>query len=115
MSLGEVRSGGLGWLVIASGALVTLLALPGFSAQLRSALAEFHGHGLDERLTNVQPDAVSWLREQRGGYWGRYGWYLKAGESGELRIKLPANEISVLKLRLWAYSPGTLSAEIRGE
>ena len=71
--------------------------------------------GIDDRLTNVQPDVVSWLREQRGGRWGRYCWYLKAGESGELRIKLPPNESGIRKLRLWAYSPGTLSAEISGE
>jgi hypothetical protein len=71
--------------------------------------------GIDERLTNVQPDAVSCLREQRGGRWGRYCWYPKAGESGELRIKLPPNESGIHRLRLWAFSPGTLSAEISGE
>lgn len=67
--------------------------------------------GMDERLSNVRPP-VPWLIEQHGGRWGRYGWYLAAGDAGELRIGLPGSTSGLVKIRLWAHSPGRLGVTI---
>ena len=80
---------------------------------MKAVLAESQSSGIDERLTNVQPHKAAWLLEQKGGRWGRYGWYLAAREQGVLRIALPGFSRGILKIRLWDFSPGRLSVSVR--
>jgi hypothetical protein len=79
----------------------------------RRVLGETQSRGYDERLSNVHPEQVSWLIDQKGGRWGQYGWYLAAGEKGSLRAALPGVQPGSLKLRLWAFSPGHLSVFVK--
>ncbi len=102
----------LGWVVVACGLAVGSVAVDRFVPDMRQALREPVVLGLDERLTDVRPASAPWLLDHTGGRWGRNGWYLGAGETGQVRIQLPGSEDGVLKVRLWAYSPGRLSVRI---
>ncbi len=102
------QSSWLGWLLICCGSVGVIWALVQFVPEMKAALREPVTIGLDEHLTNVQPDQVPWLVEDTGGRWGRYGWYLAPHEQGRLRIRLPFSEPGLLKLRFWAYSAGSL-------
>lgn len=104
----------IGRVFICSGILAAGIAIPQFMIQMRQALQESHAMGLDERLTNVQADRASWLAEQDGGRWGRYGWYLSPHEDGGVRIRLPVSEPGVLKMRVWAFAAGRIVARIMG-
>src|SRR5262249_39003857 len=97
-----------GCTLIGFGAVVATLMAPSFFTEMRRALHEPYVLGLDERLTDVGADQISWLAEQKGGRWGRYGWYLGPGEQGRLRLRLPGLESGHLKLRLWVFAAGPL-------
>ena len=60
-----------GWLLLVSAGFTAFFVIPDFIPEMRNALLNKGISGIDERLTNIQPDAVSWLREQRDGRWGR--------------------------------------------
>ncbi|SRR5579884_2920051 len=102
----------VGWLVLLCGLAVGVMAFDRFVPAMRQALREPEMRGLDERLTDVRPASAPWLLDHTGGRWGRNGWYLGAGEAGQVRIHLPGSEDGVLTLRLWAYSPGRLSVQL---
>ena len=102
----------IGRVLICSGILAAVIAIPQFMLQMRQALQESRAIGMDERLTNVQAEGSSWLAEQDGGRWGRYGWYLAPHEAGRVRIRLPASEPGVLKMRIWTFPAGRTDARI---
>ena len=102
-----------GWLLVCGGIVLSAFALFPFMSDARGVLGETQSRGYDERLSNVHPAQVRWLVEEKGGRWGRYGWYLAAGEKGTLRAALPGIQPGILKLRLWAFSPGHLSVSVR--
>lgn len=106
------RSSWIGWIIVLCSIAVGGIALDQFVPDMRKALSEPASLGFDEHLSNVDPGHVPWLLEHTGGRWGRYGWYLSAGETGLLRIRMPGSENGVLKLRIWAFSPGQLSVRI---
>ena len=89
-----------------------VFAFPSFYSEMILALKPPHVPALDERLTNVNPEHAPWLTEQVGGQWGRYGWSLLPGEKGLLRIALPGSQAGIVKMRVWAFSPGRFSAQV---
>lgn len=103
----------MGWLLVCGGIVLSWYALFPFISDARRALSETQSRGYDERLSDVRPEQVAWLVDQKGGRWGRYGWYLSAGEEGSLRVVLPGVQPGILKLRLWAFTPGHLSVSVR--
>src|SRR2546425_1568319 len=98
----------VGYALILCGVVGAMLIAPAFLVDMRRALHEPSVLGVDERLTDVRVDQISWLAEQKGGRWGRYGWYLAPGEQGHLRLSLPGSERGNLKLRLWVFAAGPL-------
>src|SRR2546427_372927 len=92
--------------LIVCGVVGAMLIAPAFLVDMRRALHEPSVLGVDERLTDVRVDQISWLAEQKGGRWGRYGWYLGPGEQGHLRLSLPGSKRGNLKLRLWVFAAG---------
>ena len=102
-----------GWLLVCGGIVLSGYALFPFMSDARRVLGETQSRGYDERLSDVRPERVTWLVDQKGGRWGRYGWYLAAGEEGSLRAALPGVQPGTLKLRLWAFTPGHLSVSVR--
>ena len=104
--MSDARYKVLGWTMVCAGVLAFVIALPQFLSELRQALGATQARGQDEHLENVETPGVPWLIEQKGGRWGRYGWYLLPGERGQLRIRLPGSEEGQLLLRIWAFSPG---------
>ena len=108
------RAPWIGWLLVCWGVFIAAVALPPFISELRRALHDPPSLGLDERLSSVQSAQASWLIEQKGGHWGRYGWYLAGGEEGLLRIRLPGSVPGRLKLRLWVYDAGPLTVHVQG-
>ena len=104
----------IGWLLIGVSIALAMDIVPAFIAQSKLVFSQTQGNGVDARLTDVRPEKQAWLVEQNGGRWGRYGWYLAAGEQGSLRIELPGRHPGILKLRLWAFSPGHLSVSVKG-
>ena len=104
----------IGRVLICSGILAAVIGLPQFVSQMRQALQASGAIGMDERLTDVQAERSLWLTEQDGGRWGRYGWYLAPHEEGLVRIRLPASEPGVLKMRIWVFSAGRTAARITG-
>lgn len=101
-----------GWLLIVAGAIVLAIGLPRFVLDMRLALHEPELPGLDERLTNIQPDLAPWLMEQKGGHWARHGWYLAAGEDGSVSLRLPGTQSGRMKFRVWAFDPGFLKVQV---
>ena len=102
-----------GWLLVCGGIVLSWYALLPFMSDARRVLRETQSRGYDERLSDVRPEQVTWLVDQKGGRWGRYGWYLAAGEKGSLRAALPGVQPGMLKLRLWAFTAGHLSVSVR--
>ena len=102
-----------GWLLVCGGIVLSGYALFPFMSDARRVLGETQLRGYDERLNDVQPEQVRWLAGQKGGRWGRDGWFLAAGEEGSLRVALPGVQPGTLKLRLWAFTPGHLSVSVR--
>jgi hypothetical protein len=104
--------GTIGWLLLCSGIVTGAWAVPQSVSHTRQVLLDPPVAGLDEHLTDVQRDTATWLADQLGGRWGRYGWYLGPGEKGTLRINLPGTSAGRLKLRLWIFNPGQLSVTL---
>lgn len=104
----------IGRVLICSGILAAGIVLSQFVPHLRQALQTSHVVGMDERLTDVQAGRSLWLADQDGGRWGRYGWSLSPHEKGLVRIRLPASEPGVLKMRIWAFAAGRTAARIAG-
>lgn len=103
------------WILFGCGLLVALATIPSVYFDLCKVLHEPESLGLDDRLTNLNPDEAGWLTEWKGGRWGRYGWYLPRAETGKLRITLPGSAPGTLKLRVWAVEPGRISATLVDE
>ncbi len=110
-----MRPGWRNTLLAVAGIAATCFAIQtrSFISDARQVFSHSESHSLDARLTNVVPDQVSWLHEQHGGSWGRFGWYLGAGESGSLRVLLPGTASGFLKLRVWAFTPGHLQVSVK--
>lgn len=102
----------IGWFLVCGGIVLSGYALFSFMTDARCVLGETQSRGYDERLSDVRPERVTWLVDQKGGRWGRHGWYLGAGGKGSLRVALPGTQAGVLKLRLWAFNPGQLSVDL---
>jgi hypothetical protein len=102
-----------GWLLVCGAIVLSGYALLPFMSDTRRVLSETQSHGYDERLSDVRSEQATWLLDQKGGRWGRYGWYLAAGEEGSVRAALPGVQPGILKLRLWAFSPTHLSVSVR--
>jgi hypothetical protein len=102
-----------GWLLVCGAIVLSGYALFPFMSDTRRVLSDTQSRGYDERLSDVRSERAPWLLDQKGGRWGRYGWYLSTGEEGSLRAALPGMQPGILKLRLWAFSPGHVSAFIR--
>ena len=79
-----------GWLLVFGGIVLSGYALFPFMSDARRVLGETQSRGYDERLSDVRPEQVAWLVNQKGGRWGRYGWYLAAGKEGSLERHSPA-------------------------
>ena len=103
----------IGLLLVCSGIVLSWYALAPFMSDARRVLGETQSRGYDEGLSDVRPGQVTWLVDLKGGRWGRYGWYLAAGQEGSFRVALPGVQPGIIKLRLWAFTPGHLSASIR--
>lgn len=106
------RSLWLGWIFVCCGIIGVIASVTQIAPQIKQALKEPVTLGLDEHLTNVEPEHSAWLSESVGGHWGRYGWYLVPHEQGHLRIRLPFSGEGVLKLRIWAYAAGSLTVRV---
>lgn len=104
----------IGRVLICSGILAAVIALPQFVSQMRQTLQTSHAIGMDERLTTVQAENSLWLAEQDGGRWGRYGWYLAPHEEGLIRVRLLASGPGMLKMRIWVFAAGRTAARIIG-
>lgn len=103
----------LGWMLLGASLVLALITVPPFVSDARRVFSEFQSLGHDERLSDVRPEQSTWLLEQNGGRWGQYGWYLDSGQEGALRVALPGVQSGILKLRLWAFSPGGLSVSVK--
>ena len=102
----------MGWLLVCASVGLAGFTVFSFISDAIRVFGETQSRGYDERLSDVRSEQVTWLASQRGGRWGRYGWYLAAGEEGSLRIVLPGVQPGALKLRLWGFSPGRLSVDL---
>lgn len=105
----------VGWILLICGLVVIFISIPSVVVDLRKMLREPESLGFDEHLTDVNPKKAHWLTRWSGGRWGRYGWFLSKGESGEVHIKLPGSAPGTLKLRLWMFDPGQLSVSLVDE
>ncbi|BCA54207.1 hypothetical protein W02_13470 [Nitrospira sp. KM1] len=99
----------ISWVLLMAGGVLLAVTGSKFVVDSRQAFEETKSVGVDLRLTDVQPQQSSWLLDQEGGHWGRYGWYLDAGQSGALRLALPGSGPGKHKIRVWAFTPGALS------